>query len=128
MRIRARPARPVEIDLDLVACGRRFAIERLQLVRDLAIELAGGSNGPRGAVGRAKAEAAVRRLAATAGIEHGPVKHDQRGVTRCLDAANPCGDGSCVGVAVAELLARRHSPYSAVTSMTMFGWTLQIQV
>ena len=54
------------------------SVAGLELVDDLAVDLARRADGPRPAVGGPQEEAAVRRLPAAARIEDGPVEDDQR--------------------------------------------------
>ena len=68
--------RPVQVDLQRVADGRRVAVGRLQLVDDLAVDLARARDRPGPAIRGAQEQPAIGRLAAPARVEHRAVQDD----------------------------------------------------
>ena len=115
---------PVEVDLEGIADGRRVALGRLELVDDLAVDLARALDRPGPAIRRAQEQPPIGRLAAPARIEDRAIQDDQGGLAG-LDVTDRRRGVSGVGVGVAELLAgRRHRRAQlAVMVPTMFGWT-----
>ncbi len=112
-----QPPGPLDVDLEDVADRRRAVRRRLQLVGDLAAELARRPDGPGPAVGRPEQDAAVRWLAAAARVERRAIE-DDLGRLALDELRHPRLDLSGVGVRVAELLAGRghfggHRPFHA---------------
>ncbi len=106
---------PIEVDLELVADGRRIAVAGLELVDDLATGLPRPADRPRPPVGGPQQDAAIGRLAAAARVEDRPVQDDERGLAG-LDVADACRHGPGVGVGVAELLPGRGHRRDGVTA------------
>ena len=119
------PAGPVEVDVDRVTDLRRLLVAGLEFVDDLALGLPGGADGPAAAIGGPQDQAAIGRLAATSGVEHRPIEHDQRCVAD-LHVSHGGTDRPRIGIGVADLLTGgRHS---AVSVPVMFGWTVHTNV
>ena len=114
---------PLDVHLEGVTDRGRAVGRGLELVGDLAIELARGPDAPGPAVGASQEDAAIRGLPATAGVERGPIEDDQRGVA-LGDLDDPRLDPSRVGVRIAELLPGR-GHFAFITPVMSVGWIEQ---
>ena len=110
-----KAARPVEVDLELVADRRWLVLAGLELVDDLAAGLPRAPDRPRAPVGCADDDAAIGRLAAAARVEDRAIQDQERGLAR-LDVADPCHGRPGIGVGVAELFAALGHERGAITA------------
>ncbi len=119
------PSSPVEVDLERVADGRRVPVRRVELVDDLAVELARGTDRPGPPVRGAKEQPPIRRLTAATRVEDRPVEDDERGFAG-IDRADARLRGARIRVRVAELLAGRghRRTYWTVSVPVMFECTV----
>jgi hypothetical protein len=94
-------AGPIEVGDQDVTDGRRLDL-RIELMDDLATRASCPADRPGPSVRGPKQQPAVRRLAATSGIEDRPLEDDQRW-PGCVERDDPRLDRSGVGVAVRDV-------------------------
>jgi len=71
-------------------------------VGDPGVEASSADDGPAPSVDSSQQDAAIGRLTAAAGVEDGPVEHDQVAAIRALHGPDAGLDGAGVGVPVAD--------------------------
>ena len=95
---------------------------------DVAAGLARRADRPGPPVGGAEQGSAVRRLAAAARVEHGPVEDDDRTGVPVGDDVDARLDRPGVGIRVAELLADVHGSSRPPGCPRAAYWTVRVPI